>query len=92
MTVSTIKSDEARNRWAALLDRVLGNQNEEVVIERYSRPLAVLVNHTAWERMKKTHTALLAHLSAEMESDPAMAVPWADVKQGMKERGLLDDA
>ena len=53
MTVSTIKSDEARNTWAALLDRVLGNQSEEIIIERYSRPLAVLVNHASWDRLKK---------------------------------------
>lgn len=33
MTISTIKSDEARNRWAALLDRVVGNQSEEVEYE-----------------------------------------------------------
>jgi hypothetical protein len=50
MTVSTIKSDEARNTWAALL------------ISR----------------------------SAEMDSDPNAAIPWDSVKEGMKERGLLD--
>lgn len=90
MTVSTIKSDEARNNWRELLDQVLANQTAEVVIERYSKPLAVLVNHDAWHKMKKAHASLLARLSAEMDSDPTMAVPWVDVKQGMKERGLID--
>jgi antitoxin (DNA-binding transcriptional repressor) of toxin-antitoxin stability system len=90
MSVSTIKSDEARNSWAALLDRILSNQKEEVIIERYSRPHAVLVNHTAWDRLKKAHAAMLASRSAEMDSDPSMSIPWEQVKQGMKERGLID--
>ena len=75
MTVSTIKSDEARNKWAALLDHSLSNQNEEVIIERYNRPVAVLVNHAAWNRRQKAHAALLAKASAEMDADPQMAVP-----------------
>lgn len=90
MTVSTIKSDDARNKWAALLDRVLGNQSEEVVIERYNRPLAVLVNYAAWDRLHKAHAALLAKASAEMDADPDMVVAWTDVKQGLRDRGLID--
>jgi prevent-host-death family protein len=90
MTVSTIKSDEARNTWAALLDRVLGNQSEEIIIERYSRPLAVLVNHASWDRLKKAHAALLRSRSTEMDSDPSTTIPWDSVKEEMKERGLLD--
>lgn len=90
MTVSTVKSDDARRNWRELLDQVLANQADEVVIERYSKPLAVLVNHSAWDKMKKAHAAMLASRSAEMESNPAMAVPWEEVKQGMKERDLID--
>lgn len=90
MTVSIIKSDDARQNWRELLDQILSNQASEVVIERYNKPLAVLVNHGAWNKMKKAHAAMLANRSAEMESDPAMAVPWEEVKQGMKERGLID--
>jgi len=91
MTVSTMRSDEARLNWRELLDQVLANQAAEIVIERYSKPLAVVVNHTAWDKMKKAHIAMLDRLSAEMDEDPSMAVPWEEVKQGMKARGLLDE-
>lgn len=89
MSVSIVKSDEARNNWRALLDKVFADR-DEVVVERYNKPLAVLVNYDVWDRMKKSHAAMLAQRAAEMDTGPEASIPWEVVKRGMIDRGLVD--
>ncbi|MEM7130684.1 MAG: type II toxin-antitoxin system Phd/YefM family antitoxin [Chloroflexota bacterium] len=50
MTVITIKSDEARNSWRTLLDQVYAKA-QAYIIERYKKPIAVLVSYERWEEL-----------------------------------------
>ena len=47
MTVVTMKSEHARNRWRDMLDIVL--TGGRVIIERYSKPQAVLIGYDQWQ-------------------------------------------
>ncbi len=51
MTVVTMKSDEARSKFRDILDDVLSG-SAEVVIERYNKPTAVVVNYHEWQKLK----------------------------------------
>lgn len=66
MTVTTMKSEEARNSWRDILDIVL--QGGEVIIQRYAKPQAVMVNYQQWNRMKLLHANYLRELSAEIDA------------------------
>lgn len=47
MTVTTFKSDEARNRWRDMMDIAL--TGGQVIVERYNKPQAILIGY---EQMK----------------------------------------
>ncbi|HMN29914.1 MAG TPA: type II toxin-antitoxin system prevent-host-death family antitoxin [Caldilineaceae bacterium] len=50
-TVTTMKSEEARARFRDILDAtVAGN---EVVIERYSKPTAVVISYDQWQKFQQ---------------------------------------
>jgi prevent-host-death family protein len=46
MTVMTFRSEEARSKFRDVMEAVIAGK--EVVIERYSRPTAVVVNYDQW--------------------------------------------
>ena len=50
MQIVTFKSDEARKRWRDMMDAAL--VGKDVVIERYDKPQAVLVNYEQWQKEK----------------------------------------
>ena len=50
MTIIPIKSDEARNSWCTLLDDVYAKAHS-YVIERYKKPVAVLVSYERWSEL-----------------------------------------
>jgi prevent-host-death family protein len=74
----TLSSDEARREWRELLDNAMV-RGGEVVIERWNKPIAVLVNYeqrqkekarlSALERERHAHLAFQIH--DEMTADPA---------------------
>ncbi|MEZ4861368.1 MAG: type II toxin-antitoxin system Phd/YefM family antitoxin [Caldilineaceae bacterium] len=47
MTIVTMKSEQAHNRWLDMLDIVL--TGGRVIIERYSKPEAVLIGYDQWQ-------------------------------------------
>lgn len=76
MTITTMKSDDARVKWRELLDNVLVNRDEAVVIERYTKPLAVLMNYEAWQERRFTQReveALMAAQEAELRNGPTIS-------------------
>ena len=49
MNKITMTSDQARREWREMIDQAyMGNQ--EVVIERYSKPVAVVLNYGQWQK------------------------------------------
>src|SRR5688572_18889170 len=48
MTITTVKSEEARLNWRDTLDTA--HTGGAVVIERYSKPVAVVVNYEQWQK------------------------------------------
>lgn len=76
MTVTTIKSDDARSKWRELLDTVFVNRDEAVVIERYAKPLAVLINYDTWQERRFTQREVQALLMAkeiELRGEPTIS-------------------
>ena len=50
MTLMTVKSDEARIRMRDILDEAVAGR--EVVIQRYNKPVAVVVPYELWKALK----------------------------------------
>jgi prevent-host-death family protein len=84
--VTTMKADEARVKLRDILDATIAG--DEVVIERYNKPTAVVVNYGQWQAWKKQRASMLRQLSQEI--DAGDGVPIAEVIAGMKARGLID--
>ncbi len=51
MTIKTVTGEDARIKMRDILDDV--NTGAEVVIERYRRPAAVVVNYSQWQAWKR---------------------------------------
>ena len=66
MALQTMRSEEARQRWGAILENAL--KGTATIIERYSRPAAVLISPEQWERFKN-----LELQSAQQEFDRQFA-------------------
>jgi prevent-host-death family protein len=58
MAVKTFKSDEARLKLRDILDDVFRGDTE-VVIERYNKPTAVVINYEQWLALKRARQAEL---------------------------------
>ena len=86
MNVITMKGEEARNSWRDMIDTAF--KGGEVVIQRYDKPVAVLVNYEAWQAWKKQRRAFLDAQSAEI--DAGNYFTHEQVLAGMRERGLID--
>lgn len=91
MTVVTMKSDEARSRFRDILDTVFSGLTE-VVIERYNKPTAVVVNYHEWQKLKELQKqqrkAEIARARGEMDAGHYFTED--QVEAGLRERGLLD--
>lgn len=46
MSVVTLSSDDARTKFRDLIDATMAGQ--ETIIERYNKPVAVVVNYEQW--------------------------------------------
>jgi PHD/YefM family antitoxin component YafN of YafNO toxin-antitoxin module len=66
MSTLTMRSEEARVRMRDILDQVIAGG--EVVIERYRKPTAVVVNFDRWNQMQRQFLALLDQRRAEMRN------------------------
>ena len=96
MTTTTLDSKEARTKWRDLLD-VASAGEADVIITRYGKPAAVLIDYEdyiAWqEELDELRAARRAAAAVkEWEEDPATARPWAEFKAELIAEGLLDNA
>jgi len=63
---TTISSDQARINWRDTIDTAF--KGDEVVIERYSKPVAVVVSYEEWQR-RFTQKQVEAIISAQRAKD-----------------------
>lgn len=76
MTVMTIRSEEARNRFRDMLDTAVAGG--ETVIERHGKPTAVIINYDQWQRWRRMWLAMIDQRIAEM--DAGNFVPFEEVE------------
>ncbi|MCE7985543.1 MAG: type II toxin-antitoxin system Phd/YefM family antitoxin [Caldilinea sp. CFX5] len=85
MTVKTIKSEEARSKMRDILDDVTAGR--EVVIERYNKPVGVIIPHALWQRFKKLQREEIARIRQEMDAGNYRT--WDEVKTELQAEGIL---
>lgn len=86
MSTRTIGSDEARLKLRDILDDVQAGATE-VVIERYNKPTAVVVNYAQWQAWRRQRKARFARIRQEM--DAGQYLTQEELDQGLKAKGLL---
>jgi prevent-host-death family protein len=67
MTVRTIATDDLRLNLRDILDEV--NTGVEVVVERYRKPMAVVVNYAQWKAWKEAQKAELIAQAKQISAD-----------------------
>jgi prevent-host-death family protein len=67
MAIKTVTSEDARIKMRDILDEV--NTGDEVVIERYRRPTAVVVGYAQWQAWKAAQEAELTAHAHQVLSD-----------------------
>jgi prevent-host-death family protein len=89
MTIKTFKSDEARLKLRDILDDVFRGDTE-VVIERYNKPTAVVINYEQWLVLKRARQAeLLAEakrIAARIDSGEEKTIAHDELKRLMLEK------
>ena len=86
MITKTIGSDEARLKLRDILDDVQAG-TAEVVIQRHSKPTAVVVNYAQWQAWKRQRWDRLSRIRRDM--DAGAYVTQEELDTGLKEQGLL---
>jgi len=86
MKTLTMKGEEARNSWRDIIDTAF--QGGEVVIQRYDKPVAVLVNYDAWLTWKAQRNAFLDAQAAEIEAGNYMT--HEQVETILRQLGTID--
>jgi prevent-host-death family protein len=82
--IATMDSREARTRFRDILDATVAGK--EVVIERYNKPTAVVVNYELWQRMRREFLAMLNQRSVEMHAGDYITQEQLDAE--LQARGL----
>ncbi|MEM7126699.1 MAG: hypothetical protein AAF702_10260 [Chloroflexota bacterium] len=85
MTIQTMSSEEVKRQWGGILDNCLSGIT--TTIQRYSRPVAVIMGWKQWEdyqSLKKLHSQLLA------ERREQEGIPWEEVKADLIRDGVID--
>ena len=95
MTVTVVASREARTQWRDILDKVYSGAND-VVIERYGKPVATLIPYEDFEALSEYLEDLRLGREAgkrleEWEKDSSSARPWREVEAELMEEGWLDE-
>jgi antitoxin (DNA-binding transcriptional repressor) of toxin-antitoxin stability system len=86
MDTLTISSEQARVKMRDILDDVLGGK--EVVIERYAKPIAVVIGFKEYQSWKKRWLAMLDEASQEVKDGNYFTQEQVD--EGLRQRGLID--
>ena len=88
---TTLSADQARVNWRDTLDSAF--KGDEIVIERYGKPLAVVVNYEDWQRVTDELTTLrLAVESRSIASKNDAGGSWASstaMRERMAEHGVM---
>jgi len=92
MTI-TLKSEEARKEWRAMLDAVMAG--DTVVIKRYNTPAAAVINYDdfvalqdAFDDLRDARMARAAY--EEWKRDPSTAIPLSQFRDELIADGLID--
>lgn len=83
--IKTYGSEEARLKLRDILDDV--NSGQESVIERYNKPVAVVVGYRQWQALKRLRAEQLAQSRAEARA--GQTYTFEEVEQMLKRDGLL---
>jgi PHD/YefM family antitoxin component YafN of YafNO toxin-antitoxin module len=86
METVTFNSFEARGRWRDMMDAAL--TGKQVVIARYDKPQAVLVNYEQWQMFQQAFLAMLQEQSREAAE--GNYVLFEDVMSDLKAQGILE--
>ena len=86
MTI-TMTTDQARTNWRAVIEKTFVDK-DQVIIERYNRPVCVLVDYDLWQIMQQYREEHLRKLSKQI--DDGDFVTQEEVEAGLRERGLLE--
>ena len=86
MNTKIIGSDEARLKLRDILDDVQTGATE-VVIERYHKPTAVVVNYAQWQAWRRQRKERLQRIRQDMVAGPYLTQEELDKE--LSERGLL---
>jgi antitoxin (DNA-binding transcriptional repressor) of toxin-antitoxin stability system len=95
MPVRVIKSHEARTRWRNLLD--IANAGEtEIIIERYGKPIATLINYKQYLQAKIILEELHVIQAADQKvqewlKNPKFGRPYSEIRNRLVEEGILDE-
>lgn len=96
MTIKTFTSVDARANFRDILDDVISGDNE-VVIERYNKPSAVVINYDRWQELKRqqkeTLLAQAKQISADIASGKIGTISHEDLMRLMiqKQAGYVGD-
>lgn len=82
----TMTTDEARVNWRKTIETAYVDRNE-VVLERYNKPVVVMMNYDMWRMLTQSRRMLLERLSKEV--DEGKYFTQEEVEAGLRERGLL---
>lgn len=70
MTIKTFNSVDARVKLRDILDDVISGDTE-VVIERYNKPSAVIINYEQWQELKRQQKKALLAQAKQISDDIA---------------------
>ena len=93
MAVVEMESRDARAAWRDLLDQAVGG--DDVVITRYGKPAAVLIDYELWQRfadvLEDLRLAELAHNAyLEDRKSPNNRLTLSQLREELQSEGLLD--
>lgn len=94
MTVATLDSNQARAQWRSILDAT-GAGEKDIVITRYGKPVAALIDYTDWVAIQEILDDLRAARRAdaafeEYLQDPTSARSYEEFETELIAEGLLD--
>jgi prevent-host-death family protein len=92
MTVTTIGSREARQKWRDLLDAVYTG-SADIVIERNGKPMATLIPYEDYLALAEALDDLRAarRVAAAYKAAQKMGLSYDEIREELRSKGLLDE-
>ena len=79
----TMSSDHARSNWGDLITSAM--RGKTTIIERYSKPLAVIVSYEEWQKIHQQLRVMKANKALQLNE----FVTDQELEAGLQKRGLL---